>query len=55
MRKVFNEYIKKNPKEIEELWNNAIISFDTNVLLDLYRYEPETTNDFLTSMEAFSD
>lgn len=55
MRKVFNEYIKKNPKEIEELWNNAIISFDTNVLLDLYRYEPETANDFLTSMEAFSD
>lgn len=41
----FIGYRKKSKEEIEELWKNAYFTFDTNFLLNLYRYsEPSRKN-----------
>ncbi|HHF5913071.1 TPA: hypothetical protein ACPPJD_001548 [Haemophilus influenzae] len=29
-------------QEIDDIWKKAILTVDTNVLLDLYRYHPKT-------------
>lgn len=34
------------------MWKNSIIVFDTNLLLNLYRYTPETRDNVLAVMEA---
>ena len=53
MRNVIREYLEYSDKEKEELWNNAIIVFDTNVLLNLYRYSQKTRDILLDAMEQF--
>jgi hypothetical protein len=35
----------------DDLWENCIFVFDTNVLLDLYSFSKKTTDDFLKSLE----
>ena len=36
MREEFAEFYYPTESEIEELWQNGIIIFDTNILLNLY-------------------
>lgn len=55
MKKLFNEYLKYEPETVKKIWENAIISFDTNVLLDLYRLAPKSSNDMLSVMESLSE
>jgi hypothetical protein len=33
---------KKTEKELKKLWENSLITFDTNVILNLYRYSDLT-------------
>jgi len=47
MKNLYPEYRKKNAAECLELWNDALIYIDTNVLIDLYSYSDDTTNSFL--------
>jgi len=42
MKKTFSEYNFLTEKEIKEIWENSIFIFDTNVLLNLYRYSNKT-------------
>lgn len=51
MRNEFIGYYELKQSEYNKLWENAIIVFDTNVLLDLYRYHKTTRDDLLKVME----
>jgi hypothetical protein len=42
MRNQFPGYYKPTEEEFKKLWENCIFSFDTNILLNVYRYSPES-------------
>lgn len=52
MRKTIWEYLIPSIREKEQLWERSVFIFDTNVLLNLYRY---TSNTRETLMAAFED
>lgn len=52
MRATIWEYLVPSPEEKEALWNNCVFVFDTNVLLNLYRYTSITRD---TLLAAFDD
>ncbi len=47
VRKHLHEYYRPTDAVFERLQTQAEISFDANVLLNLYRYSPSTRDDFL--------
>jgi len=47
MKNSFSEYNPKSKDEIENLWKKAIFIFDSNILLNLYRYSEETSTQFI--------
>ena len=55
MRKLFSGYYRPTKEEFDELWEKCIFSFDTNVLLHLYRYTPETRDRLLDILNAFKE
>ncbi|WP_459918879.1 PIN domain-containing protein [Desulfocicer niacini] len=55
MKKNFFEYNPLGLDDISTLWNQAIFVFDTNVLLNLYRYSRETSNKFVQIISDLSD
>lgn len=55
MRDKFRGYYRPTADEEDALWNsNALIIMDTNVVLDLYRYHPKTTQLYLDSLRKFA-
>ncbi|SFI42623.1 hypothetical protein SAMN05192551_1215 [Tindallia magadiensis] len=54
MKTNFREYIGYCKQEKEELWDKCVFVFDTNILLNLYRYSSETRNALLNSFETLS-
>ncbi|WP_017389301.1 PIN-like domain-containing protein [Acinetobacter calcoaceticus] len=55
MKEQFKGYYNLEEKEFEELWNNGIFIFDTNVLLNLYRYQHDTRDALLKVMEKLNN
>jgi PIN domain-containing protein len=55
MKKKFKGYYKLTEREIKRIWDNGFISFDTNILLNLYRYSKETTEELLKIIQNYSD
>jgi hypothetical protein len=55
MRDLFSEYYQPTEKEFACLWKEAVFVFDTNVLLNLYRYSSDTRDDLLSVMEQLQD
>lgn len=55
MDKKFIGYRKKTKDEINELWKNALFTFDTNVLLNLYRYSETTRSDIYGIVENLNN
>ena len=55
MRSKFREQFAINKEEIKEVWKNALVVFDTNILLNLYRYNKDTCNDLLKYMKTFEN
>lgn len=55
MEKTFKEYNSLTQPEIDELWNKAIFIFDTNVLLNFYRYSDETAQKFIETIEKLNE
>ncbi|QRN82300.1 DUF4935 domain-containing protein [Chloroflexota bacterium] len=55
MKKEFSEFYQPTEKEFEEMWDSCDFIFDTNILLNLYRYSLETRNTFITIMEQIND
>jgi predicted nucleic acid-binding protein len=53
MKTKFSWYFKASNEEINDIWNNGILTVDTNVLLDLYRYHEKTRNSLLDSLSKF--
>lgn len=51
MDRVFPGSYALTPDALAELWPQAIFSFDTNVLLSVYSYSPETRSELLQAME----
>lgn len=51
MKDTFKEYYPLSSSEIKNLWQNSIFIFDTNILLNLYRYSSETSLNFLETIE----
>ncbi|PRS43897.1 hypothetical protein C6Y01_08315 [Bacillus sp. NMCC46] len=53
MREQFREfYFDKDDKEI---WKDSIIVLDTNVLLNLYRYTQETSEQILNLLQKYKE
>ncbi len=52
MKKKFSHFYPPSEKEIKNLWDNCLFTFDTNVLLNLYRYSNSTRNDFLKILKG---
>lgn len=55
MKKTFPGYYRPDDDEFEKLWKNCLFVFDTNILLNLYRYSSETTNQFLGLLSDISN
>lgn len=55
MREEFSEFYYPTESEIEKLWQDGIIIFDTNILLNLYALSEETGNKILDIFENLSD
>lgn len=53
MRKKFEWYFHPSTEEIDGIWKNGILTVDTNVLLDLYRYHEGTRNSLIQSLQNF--
>lgn len=55
MKNLFPGHYKKSKAEFKELWESAIFAFDTNVLLDFFRYSDETVEDLMATIEKVKD
>lgn len=51
MKNTFREYNQFSKEEFEELWENCIFVFDTNTLLNMYRYSRETVEAYFKVLE----
>lgn len=54
MKELFKWYFPHSPAKIQEIWDNGILTVDTNVLLDLYRYNQTTREVLLESLNLFT-
>jgi hypothetical protein len=55
MREQFKQYYAPLDSEWETIWDNCIFIFDTNVLLNLFRYNKATSDDLLKVLKAIAD
>lgn len=55
MKKQFAAYYELPEARVKEIWEDALIVFDTNALLNLYRYKEETRNQFIKVLEFYGD
>src|SRR5688572_12058573 len=55
MREVFSGYYRPNKEELQKLWEKCIFIFDTNVLLDLYRYPKQTREELIGLFHQISE
>lgn len=53
MKKQFGHLLPLTKTEIETLWEEATLTVDANVLLDLYRYHPEIRDALIGALHAF--
>lgn len=51
----FKEYYRYTDEEISLLWEKALIIFDTNVILNLYRYSSSTKEQFFKLINDLKD
>jgi len=55
MKKTFPGYYRPNEEEFSDLWKNCIFILDANVILNLYRYSKETSDEFIDILKHISD
>lgn len=55
IKETFEWAIPISDEEKSQIWEKAILTVDTNVLLDLYRFHPETTKQILNGIKSFKD
>ncbi|MHC2995406.1 MAG: DUF4935 domain-containing protein [Candidatus Atribacteria bacterium] len=55
MKKIFPGYYRPTEEEFSNLWNSCLFVLDANVLLNLYRYSQETSDEFIQILKQISD
>jgi len=55
MKDLFNGYYRLTKEDFDSLWGNAVFVFDTNVLLNLYRYQSSTRDSLFTVIERLAE
>ena len=55
MKTQFAEFYDLPDFRIKEIWDDALIVFDTNVLLNLYRYKEDASNEFMKVIEFYKE
>src|SRR5215208_3855134 len=55
MKETFRGYYRPSDEEFKSLWENCLFIPDANVLLNLYRYSKETTDDWLRVFRKIAD
>lgn len=55
MRKRFPGYCQPTEQEFSQLWKGCLFTFDANVLLNLYRYTPETKSSLINILQKVSN
>lgn len=55
MKKQFAEYYELPEERIKEIWDNSLIVFDTNVLLNLYRYKEDARTEFINVIKFYKE
>ena len=55
MRNKFFGYYCVDKKYKNEVWNDAVLVVDTNVLLDIYWVSPETSGDLIKVLKAYAE
>lgn len=55
MKNAIKEFLEPTNDEKQVLWDKCVFVFDTNVLLNLYRYSAKTRTSLLAAFESFKD
>lgn len=55
MKGLFPQYNYSDTEGYAQVWKTALFVFDTNVLLNLYRYQTSTREELLTVLEKLTD
>lgn len=53
MKNKFDWCLSPSKDELDRAWKDGILTVDTNVLLDLYRYHEDTRNSLIQSLQKF--
>ncbi|MBI1944643.1 MAG: DUF4935 domain-containing protein [Deltaproteobacteria bacterium] len=53
MKKLFGHLLPLTDEQTEAIWKVGTLTVDANVLLDLYRYHPETRDALIQALRAF--
>lgn len=55
MKEKFRGYYRPTKAEFSQLWENCLFVFDTNVVLNIYRYSPNTRDNLIQIFDKISD
>jgi hypothetical protein len=55
MKGLFPQYEYSDLRDYAEIWKTAVFVFDTNVLLNLYRYQKRTQEELLEALDKLSN
>ncbi|BAU67215.1 hypothetical protein STA3757_46250 [Stanieria sp. NIES-3757] len=55
MRNLFPGYYKPTEDEFQELWQEGIFCFDTNILLNVYRYSSQARERLFEILDKLQD
>jgi len=54
MKNNFHAYYRPTEEEFQSLWENCLFVLDANVLLNIYRYSPDTRKQFMSILDQIS-
>jgi hypothetical protein len=55
MKDLFPGYYRPNEQEFDEMWKSGVFALDANMLLNIYRYTPDTQKSFFDVLEKLAD
>jgi hypothetical protein len=55
MKTLFPGYYRPSEEEFADMWQEGIFAFDANILLNIYRYTPETQKSFFDVLEKLTN
>jgi len=56
MKNMFKQYdYNFTEQEYRHIWENSLFIFDTNILLNLYRYQDSSRDEFIKILESLDD